>query len=110
MFEGIISQIEAHERYGRAVSEASVAQSPLILNYHTHGGLTGYCVSICRRKPGGLPVLGQPEELEELAHIRGVGKTAEEGIPLMSVFARELQAHYKLETPPRIQLNGHPAG
>jgi len=110
MFDGIISQIEAHEKYGPAVREAAGAQSALILNYHTHGGPSGYCVSICRRKPGGLPVFGQAEEVEELAHIRGVGRTAQEGLPLMDAFARELQEHYKLQASPQIRLDGRPAG
>lgn len=109
MFDELIDRIEAHEKYGPAVREAATSGAALILNYHTHGGPAGYCVSICRRKPAGLPVLGQPEPLEELAHIRGVGRTEQECVPLMTLFGERLQARYGLQAPPAIYLNGRPA-
>lgn len=109
MFDQLIERIRAHEKYGPAVREAAAAGAAIILNYHTHGGPTGYCVSICRRKLGGLPVLGQPEPLEELAHIRGVGRTEQECVPLMTLFGERLQAHYRLPAPPAIYLNGRPS-
>jgi hypothetical protein len=108
VFDELISRIETHDKYGPAMREAAAAGAAIILNYHTHGGPTGYCVSLCRRKSGGLPVLGQPEPLEELAHIRGVGRTEQECRPLMTLFGDRLRAHYGLSAPPLIYLNGKP--
>jgi hypothetical protein len=103
----LIEKIEAHEKYGPALRQAAQAGKPIILDYHTHGPGQDYCLSI-KTKKGGLPVMGQPPALEELAHVRGIGKTHEEGIPMMGLLAKQMQTHYSLSSPPMIHVNGQP--
>ena len=106
MFERMIELIEAHATYGPAMKEAAAAGVQLILDYHTHGPGTGYCVSIAKKK--GLPMLGQPQMLQELVHIRGVGQEPTQCQPLMSALGQELIAHYQLKQTPLIYLNKKP--
>ncbi len=108
MFEGLIQQIEAHASYGPAMKQAASQQACLILNYHTHGPGTGYCVSICSQQSGLLPVLGQSLPVEELVHVKGIGKTEDQCLSLMAPLSNALVAHYGLEHSPTIHLNGKP--
>lgn len=103
----LIGKIEAHDKYGPAMRQAAAAKKPIILDYHTHGPGQDYCLSI-KTKKGGLPVVGQAPTLEELAHIRGIGKTEAEGIPMMGLLGGLLQAHYQLVSLPLLYMNGKP--
>jgi hypothetical protein len=106
MFERMIELIEAHATYGPAMKDAAAAGAQIILDYHTHGPGTGYCVSIAKKK--GLPMLGQPQPLQELVHIRGVGQDPTQCQALMSALGQELVAHYQLKQTPLIYLNRKP--
>jgi hypothetical protein len=93
MFEQMIELIEGHASYGPAMKEAARGKEPLILDYHTHGRGTGYCVSIAKKKHNPLRILGEDEaQCDEL----------------MGAFGRELAQHYQLQAPPLIYLNGKP--
>jgi hypothetical protein len=111
MFERMIELIEKHASYGPAMKEAARGKEPLILDYHTHGRGTGYCVSIAKKKHNPLRILGQAEPLEELVHIKGVGQEEADCGELMGALGRELVLHYQLQLPPLVYLNGmpHPA-
>ena len=108
MFEGMIQLIEGHVTYGPAMKDAARDQAQLILDYHTHGGPTGYCVAITKKRDGLLMTPADGGRQGELVHIKGVGKEESDCMPLMSAFARKLTEHYKLEHLPLIHLNGRP--
>ena len=103
----LIQKIEAHDKYGPALRAAAQTQKPIIRDYHTHGPGQDYCLSIKTQK-GGLPVLGQAPQMEELAHIKGLGKTLDEWIPIMGVLGEQMRAFYKLNALPHIFVNGKP--
>ncbi len=108
MFERMIQLIEGHASYGPAMKEAALGKLQLILDYHTHGRGTGYCVSIAKKKSSPLRILGQAEPLLELVHIKGVGEDESQCDDLMGTLGRELVQHYQLELPPLVYLNGQP--
>ncbi len=108
MFEGMIGLIEKHATYGPAMKDAAAAGEQIILDYHTHGRGTGYCVRIAKKKHNPLRILGQAEPLVELVHIRGVGETEAQCDEMMAAFGSELVRHYQLPAAPLVYLNGKP--
>lgn len=107
LFDQVIDLIERHPSYSRNVSQAVVERRRLILNYHTHGGESGYCVSVCVREST-LPLLEQHAGLKELAHIRNIARRAEDCEPAMAAFAARLVFHYRLAEEPLIYFDGAP--
>ncbi len=106
-FDLVCDKIATHPSYSTLVENAARAGQQLILNYHTHGPGEPYCASVCiRNEP--LAMLGLPAPLEELAHIRSIGKTSEDCAPLMEAFAARLAHRYALQTMPLVFLNGAP--
>ncbi len=108
MFEKMIQLIERHASYGPAMREAAEGQVQIVLNYHTHGEPTGYCVSVTKKKDSILTTARDAGPQTELIHIKGVGKEESQCFLLMSAFGRELQAQYQLKHPPLVYLNGKP--
>ena len=108
MFEKMIQLIEQHASYGPAMREAAEGQVQLVLNYHTHGEPTGYCVSVTKKKDSLLMTAKDAEPQAELVHIKGVGKEESQCFSLMSALGRELQEQYQLKHPPLVYLNGKP--
>jgi len=108
MFESLVQKIAAHARYGPAVADAVARKASLVLNYHSHGAPTDFCVSVCARQPVLLQIVGQEEPLLELAHIKSFGRTPEECEPLCAELGTALQAHYRLEQPPAVYFEGRP--
>ena len=108
MFENMIQLIEQHASYGPAMREVAEGQHQLVLNYHTHGGPTGYCVSIAKKRDSILTTARDSGSSAELVHIKGVGEEESQCIPLMSALGRELQQKYQLNHPPLVYLNGKP--
>jgi len=104
----MIQLIEGHATYGPAMKEAARGKELLILDYHTHGRGTGYCVSIAKKKHTPLRILGQAEPLVELVHIKGVGEDESQCDELMGALGRELVQHYPLQLLPVVYLNGQP--
>lgn len=106
-FDYVCDKIAAHPNYASKVENAARSGEQLLLNYHTHGPGQDYCVSVCVRNES-LAQLGLPAPQEELAHIRGMGKTSEECAPRMGAFAARLEQRYGLKRTPLIFLNGAP--
>lgn len=106
-FDYVCDKIAEHPSYSIKVENAARAGDELVLNYHTHGTGQDYCVSVCVRNQA-LAKLGLPAPLEELAHIRGIGKSSEECGPLMEAFAARLVERYRLKTPPVVFMGGVP--
>ena len=106
-FDHVCDRIAAHPSYSVKVENAARAGEQLILNYHTHGPGQDYCVSVCIRTES-LAKLGLPAPQEELAHIRGIGKTSEECGPRMEAFAARLAERYGLKRMPFVFLDGIP--
>jgi len=106
-FDLVCDKIDAHPSYGAKLEIAARQGDRLILNYHTHGPDQGYCVSVCVRNET-LAQLGLPAPLEELAHIRGIGKEREDCGPRMEAFAARLVARHGLAREPIVFLDGAP--
>lgn len=104
-FDVVCEKIAAHPSYGPKVEDAVRSGRQLVLNYHTHGPEQGYCVSVCIRNDA-LAQLGIDSPLEELAHIRGIGKTREECAPRMEAFSARLLARHRLAKTPVVFLDG----
>ena len=107
----VLEKLSEHPTYSGALSKAAGAGRQLVLNYHTHGPGQGYCTSICAPNQevpdlGGVLQLGG--ELDELAHIRGIGREEAECRPMMSVLGALLLERYQLDRAPAIWLNGRP--
>jgi hypothetical protein len=110
-FDLVLERIDQHERYGPAVRRACEDGRTLALNYHTHGPEQGYCASVCALDAAALDlggVLRLGGDLQELAHVRGVGRSEAECGPRMAVFASLLRARYRLTRDPEIYLDGQP--
>lgn len=106
-FDALLDKVGAHARYGPAVERAVEDGRELVLNYHSHGPQHGWCVSICT--PGtGVPLLGLEAPLDELAHVRGVGREEAHCEPLMTILGERMVARFGLSAVPRIYLNGAP--
>jgi hypothetical protein len=110
-FDLVLEKIAQHPSYAAAVRGAAADGRRLVLNYHTHGPGQGYCASVCARNEG-LPDLGGVlrlgDELEELAHIRGVGREEAECRPMMEAFGALLRQRFRLDHAPAIWLDGRP--
>lgn len=106
-FDLVCDKIAAHPSYSVKVEKAARAGEQLILNYHTHGPGQDYCASVCVRNET-LAQHELPSPLEELAHIRGIGKTGEECGPRMEAFAARLANRYGLKRMAVVFLDGVP--
>lgn len=104
-FDLVCDRIAAHPSYSVKLEQAADGNEQLILNYHTHGPEQGYCVSVCVASQARIESQTPPEEL---AHIRGIGASAEECGPRMAAFAARLVDRYGLEQIPRVFLDGVP--
>jgi hypothetical protein len=106
-FDLVCDKIAAHPSYSRNLEKAAATGAQLVLNYHTHGPDQDYCASVCVAELA-LLAPGQHSPLAELAHIRGIGKSAEECGPRMTAFAARLVERYGLEQTPLVFLDDHP--
>ena len=106
-FDEVCDRIAAHPAYSAKIEDAARRGEALLLNYHTHGPGEDYCVSVCIR-PKSLAEIGVPAHEQELAHIRGIGRSGDECEPLMGAFAERLSARYDLKQLPAIFLDGLP--
>lgn len=106
-FDLVCDKIAVHPSYSVMLEKAARAGAQLILNYHTHGPEQAYCASVCVRSKT-LDEQGPASQMEELAHIRGIGTRREDCGPRMAAFAARLVARYGLERRPVIFLDGVP--
>ena len=106
-FERILDKLQEHPTYSRAVHESHARGERWILNYHSHGEGQPFCVSICTRAEK-LAIFGLPAPLEELAHIRAFGQSAEQCELLSKAFGKCLLARYPGAQEPLIFFQGEP--
>ncbi len=106
-FDFAIDKIREHTSYGPKLERAAAEQRELVLNFHTHGPGQGYCASICLVE-GGVPLIGLPGELVELAHLRGIARELSDCDPFMNAFADRLVERYKLTQRPITWIDGQP--
>ena len=102
----ILDKIKIHLQYNTSIKEAVSSDLDISLNYHTHPNEDSYCVSILSEKIDLLTLTENKQSFVELAHIRSIGKTEEECIPLMSYFGKKLKEIYKFNKLPDVYLNG----
>lgn len=106
-FDLVCDKIAAHPSYSAKLEKAARAGAQILLNYHTHGPGQDYCVSVCTRSEA-AEQLDLPALQEELAHIRGIGKTSRDCGPRMEAFAARLVERYRLKKTPVVFLDGVP--
>jgi hypothetical protein len=106
-FDLVCDKIAVHPSYSVKLEKAAGANEQLILNYHTHGPEQDYCASVCVASKARVEH-GLQTPLEELAHIRGIGTSAEECGPRMAAFAARLVDRYGLKRMPLVFLDGLP--
>ncbi len=106
-FERILDKLGEHPTYSKAVRESHARGDRWILNYHSHGAGQPFCVSICFREEK-LAVFGLVAPLEELAHIRGFGQSAEQCVPMSKAFGECLVARYPGAQEPLVFFQGEP--
>ena len=102
----ILDKIKIHPQYNTSINEAVSSDLDISLNYHTHPNEDSYCVSILSEKIDLLTLTENKQSFVELAHIRSIGKTEEDCIPLMSYFGKKLKEIYKFNKLPDVYLNG----
>ena len=99
------SEEDLLDRYKMAADAVS-ADLAISLNYHTHPDEDSYCVSILSEKIDLLTLTENKQSFIELAHIRGIGKSEEDCIPLMTYFGKKLKEIYIFNKLPDVYLNG----
>ncbi|MBK7642333.1 MAG: hypothetical protein IPJ19_04690 [Planctomycetes bacterium] len=108
-FDRILDKLQEHPSYAQKIRDSHTRRERWILNYHSHGEGQPFCVSICTREEK-LAVFGLPAPLEELAHIRAIGKNAEDCVPLCHAFGARLLARYPGAPEPLPFFQGEPLG
>ena len=107
VIDSVLSKIKNHPKYSKAINGAVSDGLDLSLNYHTHPNETTYCVSILSEKIDLLTLAENQKSFVELAHIRNIGKSEEDCIPLMTYFGKRIKDIYILSKLPDIYLNGY---
>ncbi|MBT5078410.1 MAG: hypothetical protein HN820_08545 [Candidatus Marinimicrobia bacterium] len=106
VINSILDQIKRHTQYNNSITEAVSSNLDISLNYHTHPNEDSYCVSILSEKIDLLTLTENKQSFIELAHIRGIGKSEEDCIPLMTYFGKKLKEIYIFNKLPDVYLNG----
>ena len=102
----IIEKVRKHPKYDQSIEDAVSADLEISLNYHTHPNENSYCVSILSDKIDLLTLTENKKSFIELAHIRSIGKSEEDCIPLMSYLGKKLKEVYLFKKLPDVYLNG----
>jgi len=106
VINSILDQIKIHPQYNTSIKEAVSSDLDISLNYHTHPNEDSYCVSILSEKIDLLTLTENKQSFVELAHIRGIGNSEEDCIPLMSYLGKKLKEVYILKKLPDVYMNG----
>ena len=106
VINSILDQVKIHPQYNQSIEDAVSSDLEISLNYHTHPDEDSYCVSILSDKIDLLTLTENKKSFVELAHIRGIGKSEEDCIPLMSYLGKRLKEVYLLKKLPDVYLNG----
>ena len=106
VINSILDKVKKHPQYNKSIEDAVSADLAISLNYHTHPDEESYCVSILSEKIDLLTLTENKESFVELVHIRGIGKSEEDCIPLMSYLGKKIKEVYLLKKLPDVYLNG----
>ena len=106
VINSILDKIKIHPQYNNSIKEAVSSDLDISLNYHTHPDEDSYCVSILSEKIDLFTLTENKQSFVELAHIRGIGKSKEDCIPLMSYFGKKLKEIYIINKLPDVYLSG----
>ena len=106
VINSILDQVKVHPQYNKSIEDAVSSDLEISLNYHTHPDEVSYCVSILSEKIDLLNLTENKKSFVELAHIRGIGKSEDDCIPLMSYLGKKLKEVYLLKKLPSVYLNG----
>ena len=102
----ILDKIKTHPQYNKSIEEAVSSELEISLNYHTHPNEDTYCVSIISEKIDLLTLTEDKQTFVELGHIKNIGESEEDCIPLMSYLGKKIKEMYMLRRLPNIYLNG----
>ena len=94
VINSILDQVRIHPQYNQSIEDAVSADLEISLNYHTHPDEDHYCVSFLSEKIDLLTLTENKKSFVELAHIRGIGKSEDDCIPLMSYLGKKLKEVY----------------
>lgn len=106
VINSILDKVKAHPQYNKSIEEAVSSGLEISLNYHTHPDEDTYCVSILSEKIDLLTLTENKQNFVELAHIRSIGKSEEDCVPLMSYLGKKIKEAYMLKRLPDVYLNG----
>ena len=106
VINSIIDKLKIHPQYNRSIEDAVSSDLDISLNYHTHPDEDSYCVSILSEKIDLVIFSENKQSFVEMAHIRGIGKSEEDCIPLMTYLGKKLKEVYILKKLPDVYLNG----
>jgi hypothetical protein len=106
IINSILDKVKTHPQYNRSIQEAVSSDLAISLNYHTHPDEQTYCVSILSEKIDLLTLTQDKQSFIELAHIRSVGESEADCVPLMSYLGKKIKEVYILKKLPDVYLNG----
>jgi len=106
IINSILDKVKIHPQYNKSIQEAVSSDLEISLNYHTHPDEDTYCVSILSEKIDLLTLTKNKQSFVELAHIRSIGRSEDDCIPLMSYLGKKIKKVYKLKKLPDVYLNG----
>ena len=106
VINSIIDKLKIHPQYNRSIEDAVSSDLDISLNYHTHPDEDSYCVSILSEKIDLVVLSENKQSFVEMAHIRGIGKSEEDCIPLMTYLGKKLKEVYIFKKLPDVYLNG----
>ena len=106
IINSILDKVKAHPQYNQSIEQAVSSGLEISLNYHTHPNEDTFCVSILSEKIDLLTLTENKQNFIELAHIRNVGKSEEDCVPLMSYLGKKIKESYMLKRLPDVYLNG----
>ena len=106
IIDSILDKVKTHPQYNKSIQEAVSSGLEISLNYHTHPDEDTYCVSILSEKIDLLTLTENKQSFVELVHIRSIGKSENDCIPLMSYLGNKIKEVYRLKKLPNVYLNG----
>ena len=106
ILNSILDKVKVHPQYNKSIQESVSSDLALSLNYHIHPDEDTYCVSILSEKIDLLSLTENKQSFVEIAHIRNIGKSEQDCIPLMSYLGKKIKEVYRLKNLPDVYLNG----
>ena len=106
IINSILDKVKTHPQYNKSIEEAVSSELEISLNYHTHPDEDTYCVSILSEKIDLLTLTENKQTFVELVHIRNIGKSEKDCVPLMSYLGKKIKEDYMIKRLPDVYLNG----